>query len=242
MQRARTSARWLRSARITGSTASPLENCPPYFYHITSFLSHLPLLGLIAIIVQPPPSLVFPASLRFSAILFLLLFLCILSSSFVRVLPSIPLPSHHSPSSSVSSFSRLLGRPASGSPQRRDLRHFTCVSFASDPVLLSFLSFFAIIAPSRHPFLPSHRQYTLASTLFRYSAVILSSFPRKLLVSVPPISVRNHIGYRSIMTVTGLCLSGILVRIDGRVYSRRSRDEYNRRRDQLEPVARKMRL
>jgi len=157
MQRARTSARWLRSARITGSTASPLENCPPYFYHITSFLSHLPLLGLIAIIVQPPPSLVFPASLRFSAILFLLLSLRILSSSFVRVLPSIPLPSHHSPSSSVSSFSRLLGRPASGSPQRRDLRHFTCVSFASDPVLLSFLSFFAIIAPSRHPFLPSHR-------------------------------------------------------------------------------------
>lgn len=240
MQRARTSARWLRSARITGSTASPLENCLPYFYHITSFLSHLPLLGLIAIIVQPPPSLVFPASLRFSAILFLLLSLGILSPSFVRVLPSIPLPSHRSPSSSVSSFSRLLGRPASGSPQRRDLRHFTCVSFASDPVLLSFLSFFAIIAPSRHPFLPSHRAtHPRPSTLFRYSAVILSSFPRKLLVSVPPISVRNHIGYRSIMTVTGLCLSGILVRIDGRAHSR---DEYDRRRDQLEPVARKMRL
>jgi len=37
------------SIQPTGSSfASLLENCPPYFYHITSFLSHLPFPGLVA--------------------------------------------------------------------------------------------------------------------------------------------------------------------------------------------------
>lgn len=47
--RAHTSACAVDSARVRSANrhgcASPLENCPPYFYHITSFLSHLPLSG-----------------------------------------------------------------------------------------------------------------------------------------------------------------------------------------------------
>lgn len=88
-----------------------------------------------------------------------------MSPSLVHILPLIPLPfHHHSPSSSsVSSFSSSLSRPASGSPQRRDLRHFTCVSFASDPVphlllllflFLPLLLHLATLLPSRHTLTP----------------------------------------------------------------------------------------
>lgn len=182
--RARASARWLHSARITGSTASPLENCPPYFYHITSFLSHLPLLGLIAIIVQPPPSLVFPASLRFSAILSLFLSLSPYLVPVVRSRSAFDSPSISSLAFLFFRFvilSRLLGRPASGSPQRRDLRHFTCVSFAN--VLLCHYRFvsppFSLLVDSfpllgRYSLLFSTKIARLHSSYFRSQSYRLS--------------------------------------------------------------------
>lgn len=137
-------------ARPTGSSsASPLENCPPYFYHITSFLSHLPFPRLVATTITASS---FPASTRFSAIpspLFFFVLFSLLSlrrsPPFVHTLPSFPLPFHRH---SLSSF--LLRRRRSfhgaASPQRRNLahRHFICVSFVrrSRTLLLLLLSSF----------------------------------------------------------------------------------------------------
>lgn len=149
------------SARPTGSSsASPLENCPPYFYHITSFLSHLPLPGLVATTITVNSFSLIRlsrwASMGFSAMP-VPLFFCLL---FSLVLPSFSVVDSHSAfvSPSVSSLPPfLIPLPSSSSfvswcgltAHRRDAkisRTAILPAYRSqgDPVLLfcySFLSF-----------------------------------------------------------------------------------------------------
>lgn len=170
------------SARPTGSSsASPLENCPPYFYHITSFLSHLPLPGLVATTITVNSFSLIRLS-RLDGIFsdacppFLSPFLSCpspRSPSLIRILPSFPLPFHRYSLSSFLLPRRHRSFRGAASPQRRDLahRHFTCVSFARRyPVLLFCYSFLSFPLPSPLPppplaLLPSRRTLTPSDSL-----------------------------------------------------------------------------
>lgn len=177
-------------------------------------------------------------------------------SSLVRTLPSIPLPLNRTPLSSpplpIVGVLHGRSRSTSGSPQRRDLahRHFARVSSANDGVIFCcFSPPLSAIALSSVSILfvflllfaaPSH--LTPQWTLVRYCHSLLSAKITRLRRYSRSLS-HHHTHNRSIMIVTGWRpRTYVTPREYTRAYPRRlARGEaQSARRDQLEPVGRKM--
>lgn len=202
-----------RLSQQATSSASPLENCPPYFYHITSFLSHLPLPGLVCHHHNHQFLFSLVRLSRLDAIfsdafpLFSPFLSCPCSFSAVRsysafVSPSVSSsPSFLIPPPSSSSFVSWCGLTA----ETRSCAPPFYLRIVRKAIPHS--SFVAPFFPFPHcPFVPllSRRTLTPPDSLLLLSFSL--SFSRKLLTSIPTPRVsclQHRTRYRPIMTVTG---------------------------------------
>lgn len=138
LQRAATSA----CCRPPGNRLSSvsLENCSPYFYHITSFLSHLPLPpGLVATTIATTSIATTTIIITSASLVFLLLFqLDALVDPFSHL--------HRTPSSPhFDPFPSSLPRPSISTVHLAEARNWLTATALNSAILLAFRSSVSLV-------------------------------------------------------------------------------------------------